>query len=115
MLTSAGDLSVRLPRAATRSWRRHRAFRKRILGSRELPHPLGFLDWITGEDEQIDVEARFCGAGATEAEAGVAGELWSSSAFRPKARGSTALTITAAGLHDRAASAMLVIGVSVPR
>ena len=48
---------------------------KRILGSGELSHPLGFLDWITGEDEQVGVEARFCGAGAAEAETGVAGEV----------------------------------------
>ena len=40
-----------------------------------MGHPLGFLDWITGEDEQVGVEACFCGAGAAEAETGVAGEL----------------------------------------
>jgi hypothetical protein len=40
-----------------------------------LGHPLGFLDWITGEDEDVLVEARFCGAGAAEAETVVAGEL----------------------------------------
>ena len=77
--------------------------------------PFGFFDWISGEDEEVGVEARSCGAGAAEAEAGVAGELLELSVFRRNTRGSTALTTTAAGVHDRAASATLVIGVSVPR
>ena len=40
-----------------------------------MGHPFGFLDWISGEDEEVGVEARFCGAGAAEAETGVASEL----------------------------------------
>jgi hypothetical protein len=40
-----------------------------------LGHPFGFLDRVTGQGDQVGVEAGSGGAGAAEEDAGLAGEV----------------------------------------